>query len=157
MGYYFYKYGSNNINLSLHEDFELNWFKPSLFQLKIHQGSSLIYFYWFIITLGAYEVFYIREKSSNKIVHYSNILPKTWQFPFMKKRELHIVSCHTDSNFRGRGLYPFAIRSIAQKYFDKCWIISDFKNTASNRGILKSGFQLVGEGFRNKWKRYIIK
>jgi RimJ/RimL family protein N-acetyltransferase len=63
-------------------------------------------------------------------------------------RECEIMFCLTLPEYRGRGLYPSALKAI-QRYlkaqgYRRCFICVSDDNVSSIRGIEKSGFRLVG-------------
>lgn len=49
--------------------------------------------------------------------------------------------------WRGQGIYPHMLQAILsyEADVDRFWVGHDYSNVASGRGILRSGFQLVGE------------
>ncbi len=63
-------------------------------------------------------------------------------------RECEVKFCLTFPEFRGRGLYPAALRAIqrdlTERAFHRCFICVRSDNTASIRGIEKAGFHKVG-------------
>ena len=63
-------------------------------------------------------------------------------------RECEVRFCLTLPEYRGRGLYPGALRAIQrylkQRGFGKCFICVRDDNVSSIRGIEKSGFRLAG-------------
>ena len=128
--------------------FDYFFFTPSLFNRKLHKGlykqSNLLYLFWFIFTLGKYKIFYIKDKETNEIAHFSNILPSFFKFNFMKKGDIQILHCWTYDVYRGKKLYPFALLQIMKKYQGKnIWIGSRSSNTSSINAIEKSGFKRV--------------
>tara|TARA_B100000900_G_C20455614_1_gene665028 strand:- start:158 stop:646 length:489 start_codon:yes stop_codon:yes gene_type:complete len=154
--YNFYKSDDQRIKeLNIPNGYDFLWFKPKLLKLQLHGGSVVKYLLWYFFTLGRYKILYIKNKKANKYAHWSNIMPKTWQYPFMSKQDKHIISCYTEPSDRGKGLYPFAIELARKKYSD-IWIISEVNNIASNNGIIKTGFTFAGSGFKNSFKRYIL-
>lgn len=157
MNYLFYKnIGLDERKLELSDEFCIVWFKPTLKKLKLHSASKLRYFFWYLITLGQFEIIYIKELKSNINCHYCHIFPKTFQFPFMSEDEKHIINGHTNSEYRGKGFFPFVINQVSKKYPNKCWIISAEDNLSSQHGILKTGFKMVGRGKKTITKQYII-
>lgn len=66
--------------------------------------------------------------------------------------ESEITTCYTVKRFRGRGLYPFAIRSLCQvareRGMQRIYMITGVKNHASRRGIEKGGLKPCGKVFR---------
>ena len=69
--------------------------------------------------------------------------------------ELTIVfDCWTDPSMRGKGLYPWGIRYIANRAIENgstCWIYCMRWNRPSRRGIEKAGFRCFG-----LYKRFFI-
>jgi len=77
----------------------------------------------------------------------------------MKKNDLEIGPCWTDADYRGQGIYPTVLRYILSTFkgqFRKFFIFTDEDNIASQKGIIKAGFKLVGKGTKNSFGRYII-
>jgi hypothetical protein len=64
-------------------------------------------------------------------------------------REAEIKYCLTLESFRGRGIYPMVLttvaRFLASKGFSRVFICVNKQNTASIRGIQKAGFKCVAE------------
>jgi RimJ/RimL family protein N-acetyltransferase len=63
-------------------------------------------------------------------------------------RECEVMFCLTLPEFRGKGLYPAALRAI-QRYlkergYERCFICATEDNLPSIHGIEKSGFRLAG-------------
>ena len=141
--YWFYK--NEKINLvEIDDKFSFNFFKPTIFNLRLHQGSVLLYLFWYIFSFGKYQIFYIIDKRNNKVAHYSNILPKIFKYSFMKKNELFITNCYTDPEFRGCRLYPFALSFIAKSLKDYViWGGVRNNNIASIKGLERAGFKKV--------------
>ena len=49
--YWFYK--NEKINLvEIDDKFSFNFFKPKLLNLKLHNGNSLVYLFWYIFSVG---------------------------------------------------------------------------------------------------------
>ncbi len=88
-----------------------------------------------------------------QIAHYSwvqhtgnhHIVPAGTKYSVMPG-SLWIYDCHTAPWARGRGLYPSTLCRIVQDYFlqgfSTALIYTSPSNVASQRGILRSGFQL---------------
>jgi hypothetical protein len=66
----------------------------------------------------------------------------------LRAGEAEITHCHTLQAFRGRGVYPFAIRTLskqaAQVGVFRVFMITNVSNTASQRGIVKAGLEPIG-------------
>ena len=102
MNYFFYKnIGLDERKLELSDEFCIVWFKPTFKKLMIHPASKSRYFFWYLITLGRFEIIYVKELKTNSICHYSHVFPKTLQFPFMSKDEKHIINFYTNE-YRGK-------------------------------------------------------
>jgi hypothetical protein len=145
--YHFFR--NNEIcEIDFPEGFEFFYFSPSIFERKLHKGlyrySDLLYVFWFVVTLGRYHIFYIRNKATREIAHFSNILPAIFKYKFMKKGDVQIVNCWTYKKYRGMQLYPFALSKIQEKFNDKTILIgSKTSNIASLNAIRKSGFKKI--------------
>ena len=143
----FYKYEKSDL-IAIDTRFNYNFFKPSLFNLKQHEGSLLIYLFWYIFTFGRYKIFYIFE--NQKMVHFSNVLPKIFKYSFMRKSDIQIANCYTDPLFRGNQLYPFALSFIGKVYENNAvWIGSRNDNDASLSGIKKAGYILISKVYKS--------
>jgi hypothetical protein len=62
--------------------------------------------------------------------------------------EAEITCCETPPGWRGKGMYPFAIRQIAavarSAGIRRLYMKTSETNTASQRGIIKAGFLPIG-------------
>lgn len=67
----------------------------------------------------------------------------------LKPGEAEITHCVTLPQFRGLGIYPFAIRKLCQiaaaKGIKKVFMITNVSNVASQSGILRAGLALTGK------------
>lgn len=67
----------------------------------------------------------------------------------LKEHEAEIVNCFTAKKYRGLGIYPYAINLISNLEFQngiECiYIMADYMNTASRKGIIKAGFKYLGK------------
>ena len=143
----FYKHMKSEL-IEIDARFNYFFFKPSLFNLKLHEGSLIIYIFWYIFTFGRYKIFYIFE--NQKMVHFSNVLPKIFKYSFMRKEDIQIANSYTDPLFRGNKLYPFALSIIAEEYADNAvWVGSRSDNSASLSGIKKAGYILISKVYKS--------
>ncbi len=99
---------------------------------------------------GVQDFFVFRDTGNGALGHiswlYYNGDPN--QTLRLGDRECEIRFCLTFPEFRGRGLYPAALRAI-QRYlkergFERCFICVRDDNRPSIRGIEKSGFRFAG-------------
>jgi RimJ/RimL family protein N-acetyltransferase len=123
-------------------------FRPRPWRLRDHgRRLSLTHAYWFLATLGRYEIWYVRD-GEGRVVHASYVLPKIPTFPFMGRRDLEIGPCETDDAHRGRGIYPTVLLTIRARRSDarRIWMMAVADNAPSVRGIEKAGFRLAGRG-----------
>ena len=71
----------------------------------------------------------------------------------LRAGEAEITHCLTLPEFRGQGLYPFAIRSLCQvakeRGIQRVFMITNVHNKASQRGIEKAGFTQCGKIVRS--------
>lgn len=67
----------------------------------------------------------------------------------LKAHEVEIVNCFTAKKHRGLGIYPYSINVISNIEFQngiECvYIMTDYTNIASRRGITKAGFKHLGK------------
>lgn len=99
---------------------------------------------------GVKDFFAYRDADSGALGHISWIYHE--QDPNRTLRlgakECEIMFCLTLAEYRGRGLYPSALKAI-QRYLKgqgcrRCFICVSDDNVSSIRGIEKAGFRLVG-------------
>ena len=143
--FFLYKHINCTNNISINPEYKTEFFKPSIYKLNKHGNKHLIYWLWFLFTMGRYRIFYITHK--NKVIHYSHCLPKFFKFPFMRTGDIMIGPCWTDSQYRGQSLYPYALCEITQrlkKTGREFYIFTEDNNIPSQKGILKAGFRQVG-------------
>ena len=100
---------------------------------------------------GVKDFFVYRDAERGKLGHISWIYRA--QDPNRTLRlgtgECEIMFCLTDPEYRGRGLYPRALKAIQRHLrelgYRRCFICVRDDNASSIRGIEKSGFRLVGK------------
>jgi hypothetical protein len=72
----------------------------------------------------------------------------------LRRREVEITHCVTLPEFRGRGVYPYMIRSLcieaASQGAQRVFMITDIANMASQRGMEKAG--LTRHGAITRWE-----
>ena len=147
--FFFYKYDFSK-SFEIDDSLDCVFFKPTLFKLKIHQGSLLLYLFWYFFTLGKYQVFYIFE--GDKVVHFSNILPKIFKYSFMNKNDIQVANCYTAPMFRGKRLFPFALSVIGDKFKNTdVWVGAREDNLASIKGIKRAGYRMVARVYKTKF------
>jgi len=128
-------------------------FTPTLFGLKQHAGSSLIFLFWYVFTRGKYRIFYGLD-TNGETVHYSVVLPKFFKFPFMRGEDLEIGPCWTHEAYRGKQIYPVVIAHILNRFRKEgrsFFMLTHRENRASRRGIEKAGLLLWGSGGKSRW------
>lgn len=123
------------------EEYDIEIFAPTLFQLKKHSAKMLIYLFWFIMTKGKFRIIYV--KKDKIIIHYTHILPKFFKFPFMHDKDLEIGPSWTAQGHRGKGIFP-AVLTYAIQYFKEkkrtFYVFAHIDNHPSQKAILKAGF-----------------
>jgi RimJ/RimL family protein N-acetyltransferase len=123
-------------------------FKPTLFRLKKHEGSNLIFLFWYLFTGGRYRIFYGLDRA-HLPVHYSVVLPKFFKFPFLRSDDFEIGPCWTDSAYRGKNIYPAVITHIVKRLKKEgrlFFMLTHVENIPSQKGIEKAGFHICGRG-----------
>ena len=102
---------------------------------------------------GVKDFFVFRGTESGAIRHISWIYYKGHPNRTLRlgDKECEITNCLTLPEYRGKGLYPAALRAI-QRYvkergYETCFIYTRDDNLPSIRGIEKSGFHFVGQAF----------
>lgn len=144
----------SNSDLLLH--YKLSIHKPSIFRLNKIGQSFFVNLYWFIISLGKFEILQLFD--SQNIVHYTYITPKVYRFPFMNKKDIQIGPCFTYENYQKRGIYTFVLQFIISHYCQdsrSLWIYCNEKNDASRKTIEKVGFKKCGFASINKFTKVI--
>ena len=106
------------------------------FYLNSVQKGSFAFIVWHNDVL-AHRSLAIKGPSKIRVPGYGNL--------HVKENEFYISHCETNETYRGNGLYPFAIHSLANKVVSenlssRIYIVTDLENLASQRGILKAGF-----------------
>jgi RimJ/RimL family protein N-acetyltransferase len=70
----------------------------------------------------------------------------------LRAREVEITHCITLEEYRGMGLYPYAIRSICQLEAERgtrrVFMITNVRNKSSQRGMQKAGLTYCGRIIR---------
>ncbi len=88
--------------------------KPGI--IKAYSGqilsakSILQNIYWWLVTKGAYRVWCAYD--GDFVVHTSYVIPKCNKFPFLNGDSYEIGPCHTNSDYRGKGIYPAVLTEI---------------------------------------------
>src|SRR5690606_17875200 len=87
-----------------------------------------------------------------KLAHFFCVVPKYYRWPFMKDKDVQITYVITEEAYKGRG---FAFKGISQALNrlpkdGDVWYVTDTDNIPSQKLALKLGFELYGEGYREK-------
>ncbi len=150
-------YSCTSTSIKRHEiNYSIKECKPTLFKAyygqKITFKDLLFNVYWYLITQGKYRVWCAYD--ANLVIHTSYVIPKCSKFPFLKDNQYEIGPCHTQKQYRGKGIYPAVLYKIAIKY--PSFMIIDDVNLPSIKGVIKAGFTVMpGEVKENKLKRFI--
>ena len=153
--YFYYVAQKKSTSIKIDDKFRLEFFNPSLFRLTRHKvgfKSLILYFYWYVLSLGKYSIVYIYDDETNNIAHYSNIITKIYKYAFMNKGDIFVLNCYTEPKYRGCKLYPFALQEIIKFYKSyKVWGMVLETNTASLKGIAKTSFMKYSEGYKSSF------
>lgn len=137
-------------------EYEIRKITPGLFKAYPDQILSikviLCNIYWWIVTKGKYHIWCAFD--DKRVVHTSYVVPKCSKFSFLSNDSYEIGPCNTNTDYRGKGIYPAVLATIVARVGTAYMIIDD-NNISSIRGGLKVGFVLQpGEVKRDKLKRY---
>lgn len=96
-----------------------------------------------------YRCYFVIDRASGRVLHYSIVRTPDFQFPFMDKTDVHVGPVWTHPKLRSRGLAAMVLDLIVRELPDwvrDVWWICPMDNSASNRVALRVGFELCGEG-----------
>jgi len=131
------------------KEYQIEQFIPTFTRLKKHDANTLLYIFWFIMTVGKYKIIYL--KKDNDIIHYTHILTKFFKLPFLGVNDLEIGPSWTKKSYRGKGIFPSVIHYVIQYFKEQgrdFYIFSHIDNLASQKAIKKSGFYLWAKGHK---------
>jgi hypothetical protein len=124
---------------------------PGLSQNSISLLFWKLYAFVFLWKLRGknFEVHLLHD--GDKLVHFTVVLPKYFRFPFMADDDIECGPSWTDSQYRGKGLFPVILETICRRFAGikaNCWALCEYSNYSSQKAIAKAGFTLFGEGIR---------
>lgn len=130
---------------------------PKGFSVKKYRPyKSLHNVIWHFLSKGNFFRYDLMDEEK-KLVCVCHVIGRTFQFPFMDNKSLHIGPCYTLEKYRGKGYYPLLLKFIMGQSKNRTfYMIVDKKNIASIRGIEKAEFKKIGIGIRTKYKQYLI-
>lgn len=137
--------------IKINDYYRISIFIPSITKLNLLPKFNALYLFWFILTLGQYQIYYVFDKN-NIIIHSSIVMPKIYKYAFINKIDsIHIGPCWTHEQNRGFGIYPSVLAKICTDFpMKNIFIFTDIKNIASQKGIEKVGFKKFAEGIKTK-------
>ncbi len=157
--YYLYKKRSSD-GTNKETNFKVCRFKPTFFKLGISQEKKDIklilgrMYFWFI-TGGRYEIFYLLDDVN--VAHTSYVVPKCAKFSFLNRGDYEIGPCVTSNMYRRNGCYSYILEYITtlRDYADcDFYMIVNATNEASIKGIEKARFTKVGMVTKTKLLKY---
>lgn len=114
---------------------------------------------WFTLISKGNIVIYYTLAADGTVTHTSYLLRKIFKFPFMSDKDYHIGPCFTHPDYRGQNIYPSVLNFIGQSISSDNHISMLIRpaNKSSIRGAEKAGFVCIGEVYKTKIKRYLLK
>lgn len=138
-----YKGTTNKIEYHLPMGCVVKRIKPSLIGL-ISGKVSINEYLWKLITMGNYTLYSVLNEC-DEVVHKSAKIGKCYKFMFLGNKEFEIGPCYTLEKWRGRGIYPFVLKTIIEDEPDaNYYMFVNENNTSSIRGVEKAGFHPIG-------------
>lgn len=141
-----------------------------LVSIKIVTSNEVIKFYKAEFELSMQKrIYYLKKIEEGQVVPYAivdkdaNVLCIAWRsLPneietpanFVLNNPIVIIDCLTSKNHRGKGYYPILIRHIALQHKGNTLIYTNDWNIASQRGILKAGFEAIAKRIKRNSKTY---
>jgi RimJ/RimL family protein N-acetyltransferase len=80
----------------------------------------------------------------------------------MARCDLQFGNIWTSDNYKNQGIASYSLEHLLQLYCDKkVWFLCNVNNEASIKLALRSGFELVGRGYKNSrfiniFSKYIL-
>lgn len=100
-------------------------------------------------------------KENNILVHTSYLFDKVFLLKLFKKKGPVIGDCYTNKLYRGQSIYPQVINKIAletlNKEIDEVFIVVDYDNVSSIKGIEKAGFSKFAAVKGKRWLWFYFK
>ncbi|MCK5676913.1 MAG: GNAT family N-acetyltransferase [Flavobacteriaceae bacterium] len=131
------------------KEYQLEQFSPTILNLKKHDANTLLYIFWFIMTLGQYKIIYL--KKDDDLIHYTHILPKFFKLPFLGLNDLEIGPSWTAESYRGKGIFPMVIKYVVETFKEKgrrFYMFAHIDNISSQKAIKKAGFYMWATGYK---------
>ncbi len=138
--------------------------------IKIASSNEVIKFYQSEFELSMQKrIYYLKKMEEGQVVPYaivdkdSNVLSIAWtsllneiETPenFVLNHPIVIIDCFTSKNHRGKGYYPILIRHIALQHQGDSLIYTNDWNIASQKGIVKAGFEPIAKRIKKNSKTY---
>ena len=144
--------------------------KDDSVSIKIASSNEVIKFYQAEIELSLQKrIYYLKKMEEGLVIPYaivdkdSNVLSIAWTSPpketetpanFVLNHPIVIIDCFTSKNHRGKGYYPILIRHIALQHQGDSLIYTNDWNIASQKGIIKAGFEYVAKRIKKNSNTY---
>ncbi len=120
-------------------------YKENNWSMKLR--NVLWYFLAHLFNMNKYVFKQYDIIKNNRIISSAKVVSYIPFFRFMSRDGIHICSCYTIPEERGKGYYPYLISKIMSDFPDKvCYMMVNESNLPSIRGIEKVGFTLFAIG-----------
>lgn len=151
--YYFYKQNKIPPCPSFEKGIEIRKQTPNPVVQDMHamQMGKKKFYYFMVMTFlcrGFRRVFKEYDVViNNKIVSKAVLISKVPIYKFLPRKGIHVCYCETIPEERGKGYYPLLLSYIQNDMPEKnLYMIVEETNTASIKGIEKSGFKRYANG-----------
>jgi hypothetical protein len=146
--------------VSTNGDLELYEFTPSLFQLteKYHlkAGKFTDKLLLFLKLFTGYKIYYIYKNGFP--VYYCFVSKPYFKHPYLKRKEVLLGYYYTKEEERRKGIACWALSQIlSDVIYTRAIVFTRKNNIASQKTILKNGFEQIGYGdYHGKFKIFQI-
>ncbi len=123
----------------------------------LKKKTTLSEFMFWLLSFGKCKSYSVISLKDGSIIHKSVTVGCNIKFPFLKRKDYEIGPCHTNPEYRGKGLYPYILQYIVRDLssHNNFYILIREDNLSSRRGVEKAGFTEIGTVYKHhgRWVR----